>query len=238
MTVLDHPEPTADFESPSPVVPWAEFRKWFGYEWEQGQHVLMIGTTGSGKTTVSLQLLGFRQHVVVFGVKSRDATLDKLVASGYWKTRVWNGDISDYIVLWPEVKGARHALKQKAIFEDAMDAIYRSGGWCLYLDEVSYLSDTLGMDTQLKFMLNQGRSCGVSIMAATQRPAWIPVAFYDQSTHLFLWRDNDHRNIKRMSELAGPASKIVSREVMNLERREVLYLNKDTGYRCRTKVVI
>lgn len=225
-------------ETPSPVIPWEDFRRWFSGEWEQGQHVMMVGTTGSGKTTVAKQFLKLREHVVVFGVKSRDDTLDELIRKGYWRTGSWQGDVSDHIVLWPEVKGARHAIKQREIFEDAMDAIYRSGGWCLYLDEVSYLADTLSMNTQLKFMLNQGRSCGISIVAATQRPAWIPVAFYDQSTHLFLWKDNDHKNIKRMSELAGPASRVVFSEIGSLERREVLYLNKDTGYRCRTKVVI
>lgn len=226
--------------SPSPVVPWGDFKRFFAANWEQGQHVMMVGTTGSGKTTVAKQFLPLRSYVVVFGVKSRDDTLDDLMRKGYRRVKEWYGDmhhIGRRIVLWPEVKGARHAVTQRQVFEDAMDSIYRSGGWCLFLDEVSYLSDTLSMDTQLKFMLNQGRSAGISIVAATQRPAWIPVAFYDQSTHLFLWKDNDHKNIKRMSELAGSASKVVFSEVASLKKREVLYLNKDTGYRCRTEVV-
>jgi len=72
----------------------------------------------------------------------------------------------------------------------------------------------------------------------TQRPAFIPLAFYDQATHLFVWRDNDRRNRQRLGELAGNASAVVQREVAGLARREVLYLHKDTGYRVRTTVEV
>jgi hypothetical protein len=61
---------------------------------------------------------------------------------------------------------------------------------------------------QLKFLLQQGRSAGISVVAMTQRPAFIPLAFYDQATHLFVWRDNDLRNRQRIGELAGNARRL------------------------------
>jgi hypothetical protein len=75
-------------------------------------------------------------------------------------------------------------------------------------------------------------------VAATQRPAFIPLAFYDQPTHYFFWRDTDRRNIKRIGELTGAAERQTMREVASLRRREVLYFNKDTGFRVRTIVEV
>jgi hypothetical protein len=156
----------------------------------------------------------------------------------YTRIKRWNPEVDNYLVLWPEIRGHGHKGEQREIFAEAMDAIYREGGWTVVFDEVSYLSDTLNMDSNLKFLLQQGRSAGISVVAMTQRPAFIPLAFYDQATHLFVWRDNDLRNRQRVGELAGDARFTVQNEVAQLKRREVLYLHKDSGYRIRTTVEV
>jgi energy-coupling factor transporter ATP-binding protein EcfA2 len=221
------------------VVDWGRFLPWFLSQWDQGQHVTMVGTTGSGKTTLAKQLLPRRSFVAIFGVKGRDETLEEFIDTyGYVHLRRWNGDVSDHVVLWPDLTGPEAMDHQRATFHQAMGAIYRAGAWCLFLDEVVYLSETLRLERDLKFLLNQGRSSGISIVAATQRPAFIPLAFYDQPTHYFFWRDTDARNIKRIGELTGMASRQTMREVASLQRREVLYFNKDTGFRVRTTVEV
>lgn len=224
---------------PTPFMEWGEFTDMFRGAWEQGQHITMIGTTGSGKTTLVEQFIGLRHYVAVFGVKGRDDTMERFVRDhGYTRVKTWTPELDDYLVLWPDIKGHKHTDKQRDEFARAMDSIYREGGWCVVFDEVSYLSDTLRMDGQLKFLLQQGRSSGISIVAMTQRPAFIPLAFYDQATHLFVWRDNDLRNRQRIGELAGNARYVVESEVAQLRRREVLYLHKDSGYRVRTIVEV
>lgn len=224
---------------PTPFVEWGEFLRYFRGEWEQGQHVTMIGTTGSGKTTLMEQVIGLRHYVAVFGVKGRDDTMERFIREhGYTRIKTWLPELDDYLVLWPEIRGHGHIDKQREVFAHAMDSIYREGGWCVVFDEVSYLSDTLRMDQQLKFLLQQGRSAGISVVAMTQRPAFIPLAFYDQATHLFVWKDNDLRNRQRIGELAGNARRVVEREVGDLRKREVLYLHKDSGYRVRTIVEV
>jgi energy-coupling factor transporter ATP-binding protein EcfA2 len=224
-------------DSPTPFVPWSQFHAQF--DWTQGEHVCMIGTTGSGKTTLLRQIIGARKHVVIFGVKGRDDSMEEFIRHGYTRITDWSQNmVDDYLVLWPPIRGAKHVGVQYDKFTEAIDAIFRQGGWCVVFDEASYLSDTLKMDAHLKFLLQQGRSSGVTVVGMTQRPAFIPLAFYDQSTHLFLWRDNDHRNLERVGQLAGNASRTIQREVADLRRREVLYLHKDSGYRVRTIVEV
>jgi energy-coupling factor transporter ATP-binding protein EcfA2 len=225
--------------SPTPIIAWGDFLSYFRGAWNQGEHLTMIGTTGSGKTTLLQQIIGLRHYVVIFGVKGRDESMEQFLRAGFTRITDWRmNEVSDYLVLWPKIRGYHHTDSQREIFRVAMDGVYRQGGWCCVFDEVSYLADTLNMDRQLKFLLQQGRSSGVSVVGMTQRPAFIPLAFYDQATHLFFWRDNDRRNLQRFGELAGNARQVVQKEVATLQKREVLYLHKDSGYRVRTTVEV
>src|SRR5690349_6421632 len=75
----------AKAEDAAPPVSWDDFYGYFGANWRQGEHVGLIGPTGSGKTTLAMWLLPLRKYVVVLGTKPRDKTLDELAARGYYK---------------------------------------------------------------------------------------------------------------------------------------------------------
>lgn len=227
--------------SPTPIVEWGDFWAWFVGQWEQGQHVTMVGPTGWGKTTLANEILRLRHYLVAFCVKREDSTMERLIRDQHMvRLREWNPEVADRIALWPPIEGtgSNFRLRQRAVFLTAMNSIYRMGGWCTFFDEVSYLSDNLKMDDELKFLLNQGRTSGISVVAATQRPAFIPLAFYDMATHLFLWKFNDHRNATRAAELTGRAFPVVREEVMDLPKYEFIYINKDTGLRVRSTVEV
>ena len=226
---------------PTLDVEWGDFWAWFRGEWNQGEHITMVGPTGWGKTTLAIEILALRRYLVAFAVKGKDKTMEKMIDTlDMERQQVWTPEVANRICLWPPIQGAERdfRLRQRAVFLDAMNRIFRSGAWCTYFDEVSYLSDTLKLDDELKFFLNQGRSSGISVVAATQRPAFIPLAFYDMATHLFLWKFNDHRNAQRVAELTGTAYARVKQEVMTLPKYQFIYINKDTGLRVRSTVEV
>src|SRR5437660_38183 len=64
-------------------VPWREFFTWFRRTWRQGEHVSLIGPTGSGKTTLGIHLIALRPYVTAFAVKPQDDTMHKLLRAGY-----------------------------------------------------------------------------------------------------------------------------------------------------------
>ena len=227
------PEPIPDSPENVPSVSWSEFLNRF--RWEQGEHVTLVGPTGGGKTTLALKLLHMRRFVIILVAKRRDSTMDGVRKQGYVKQEKLNPEVADRIVLWPTVKKLDEVHRVHFdVFSDALNEVYLAGGWCVFVDEATYLSDMLNMKKQLSMLWQQGRSLGVSIVAATQRPAYIPLYAYDQATHLFLWRDNDHENLSRLSGLGGADNKLVRRVVPNLEKHEVLYLNTRTGEMLRT----
>ena len=235
------PELQTTQQASTPVVPWRDFYGWFKGEWEQGQHVTMVGPTGWVKTTLAEQILRLRAYLVAFCVKGRDDSMDRLIRSlKLTRQEAWHPDVANRIALWPNIRGAgrEHRIRQRQMFLKAIDSIFRMGGWCCYFDEVVYLAETLNLDDELKFLLNQGRSSYITVVAATQRPAFIPLAFYDMASHLFLWRFDDDRNAVRVAQLTGVAAPIIRQEVMALPKYEFIYINKDTGIRVRSKVEV
>lgn len=221
----------------APRVPWDIFLE-DHFEWRAGEHVGMIGPTGQGKTTLLLNLLPIHPFVVVFATKPHDATMDGLISTGYLKMDRWRS-IDPYHyprrVLWPDATRMNAVTTQRQVFHEAFEKIYREKGWTVAVDETWYVANKLGLEEDIKTYLLQARSLGISLMCATQRPAKVPVEIYDQSTHLFFWRDNDETNLKRMSGISYRSQNLIRKIVSNLDRFQVLYVNTRTGNMLRTK---
>lgn len=219
----------ADGQDAIPTVSWDEFvGRWF--KWKQSQHVGMIGPTGSGKTSLSQQLLPMRKFVVATGTKPRDDNLERLVQrDGYKRMEEWQPGLSPELfpkrLLWPDASELDSLQTQREAFQSAFAQIYREGGWCLYIDELWYFAQMLNMNTTMKMFLQQSRSNEISFLGLTQRPAWVPLELYDNSEHLFFWADSDETNLKRISGISSLSSRLIQQTVSSLERYQVLYIN-------------
>jgi energy-coupling factor transporter ATP-binding protein EcfA2 len=222
----------------APRVPWDEFISDV-FVWEQGEHVALIGPTGQGKTNLLTQLLPLHPYVVVFATKPRDKSMVRLINSGgYYPLDRWRSLDPDKFprrVLWPDAMSLDSENIQREVFRDAMGRIYREGGWTLAIDELWYVNNILGLTREIKTYLLQARALGISLLMATQRPAWVPLEVYDQSSHLFFWRDNDETNLKRLSGISFRSAELIRTIIADLDRYQVLYINTRTGRMCRTR---
>lgn len=220
----------------APRVPFDKFLR--KLVWKQGEHFALIGPTGQGKTTMLTALLPKHPYVVVFATKPRDDSMTRLANHGYTIYRKWRNDPakdSPRRILWPDARNLDSIAVQREVFTGAIARIYREGGWTIAIDELWYMSKMLNMDRDMKLLLLQGRSAGISLLAATQRPVSVPLEFYDQSTHLMFWRDNDEQNLARISGINYRNSSSIRTIVSNLEPHQVLYVNTRTGQMLRTR---
>jgi predicted P-loop ATPase/GTPase len=248
----DMPQGGVHLHGDAPIITWKEFCSFFVPNWKQGQHVAIIGPTDSGKTTLALNLLPIHIWVVILATKPRDKTLNALVApvrkftfgraagtpaGKYLKMDQWDKKLSltkfPRRLLWPNALDLYSAETQTRVFREALAIIYREGGWTLYMDELWFMSAELKMAHEVRMYLQQSRSNDVTLVISSQRPSRIPVEVYDQSRHLFFSRDNDERNLSRISGIAFQSRHIIMNLVANLEPHQFLYVNVLTGYMCR-----
>lgn len=228
----------ARMSTEAPRIPWDEFLTDF-FKWQQGEHVALIGPTGQGKTNLLTQLLPLHPYVVVFATKPKDESMIKLIGTDdYYPMRHWQSLDPDKFprrVLWPDAMALDSETTQRGILRNAMARIYREGGWTVAIDELWYVNNILGLTREIKTYLLQARALGISLLMATQRPAWVPLEVYDQSSHLFFWRDNDETNLKRLSGISFRSADLIRSIIADLDRYQVLYINTRTGRMCRTR---
>jgi hypothetical protein len=96
------------------------------------------------------------------------------------------------------------------------------------------MTNILGMEAEARIMLQQARSMDISFVMGAQRPSRIPLEVFDQSSHLFFWRDNDEVNLKRIGGIGWLASGPIRAFVANLKPYQVLYINSRKGWMYRT----
>lgn len=227
----------AQMATQAPRIPWDEFVAEH-FKWLPGEHLAIIGPTGQGKTNLLVNLVPFHPYTVIFATKPRDKTIDQFIDQGYLKMRYWQSIDADQFpkrVLWPNAEKLGAIVEQQRVFHDAFDKIYREGGWTVVIDELWYMVNVLKLETDIRIYLLQARAMDISLAVATQRPSRVPLEVYDQSTHLFFFRDNDERNLERLSGVNKRSAALIRSVVSNLETHQVLYINTRTGEMLRTR---
>lgn len=232
-----------------PVVSYDEF--WQDFNWKQDQHITLIGTTGCGKTTLELDLIEQRDYVIFLGTKQQDETQEELGPLGFRIAKTPKDislDISHRWVLHPG-KGPRREtaaelkMRHREFYQEALTYCFNQTSWAVIIDEGRYICQFLGLKDEVQLLYLQGRSQHNSVVMGTQRPSWVPLEAFDAATHLFFFKDNDVRNIGRVSELAGLDRRSVQLAVPQLESTEeeggqFLYYNTRTDKIMISKVEI
>ena len=216
-----------------PRVSYGRFLK--DLHWKQGQHITEIGPTGYGKTTLAVDLLTRRDYVIAFGTKKKDDTLDKLIRTrGYRRIQTF-GEIRPEdrkVVLWPNIASLESADEitalQREAFREALFGAFRQGGWCVYADELRYITARLNLKSEMELLWEQGRSSDVSIVAGYQRPRNIPLLAYDQPEHLVFFKETDYENLDRMAQVVSWIDrKMLINTIAHLAKFDFVYLNKE-----------
>jgi ABC-type oligopeptide transport system ATPase subunit len=166
--------------------------------------VALIGTTGSGKTTLAEQLLPELPHVVVYDTKGRIN----------WGKR-WR--------LYRNFDALRKARESHVVFRpdyaqvrdaDSVDRfwawVFKRGNTTAYADEVTdFCPGPMVYPFQFGRCITRGRELGVTVWSGSQRPAGIPKICLTESetTFVFFLKSIDDR--KRVADDTGLDSKAI-----------------------------
>ena len=217
---------------------WRSTMSYLRSHWRPGQHMALVARTRSGKTTAARRMLALRDWVVVFGTKPRDPDLyDALERQGYVVKEHWSPDDTEHnrVILKPPFD-PEDINKQRAVFRRALLDVFRTGGWCLYFDEVLYLSRELKLADTLNLLWLQGGAMGITLVAGTQRPRSVPLNMFEQSSYVCAWRISDREDRYRAAEYTGPLQAQTFEVLSRLPRFEFLLVDLLEDESFRTKV--
>lgn len=250
MSLWDREDPNARpawVATHAPRIGWEDFITHVFHP-EPGEHALTVGSTGSGKTHLQNGLLHKWPFVAAFATKNNDVTMDQLISHQRYErfARWWPLSAKDHPrrVIWPPAGNLKTMTDiQKKVFSHAMESIWGEGGrpkakpvgWAVAMDEAWWFANQLGLINYMRIWLQQGRSNGISLLAASQRPAWIPTELYSQTTYLFFFQETEKKNLDRIGEINHKDSAGVKFIVNNLEPWQFLFVNTNTGFMCRTR---
>lgn len=229
-----------------PFQPWKEFSTAITLgrnAWLQGEHVTIIGPTGSGKTTLAYYLLPYMPYQLVLATKPKSPSLSRFARDHHYTfLREWkdmNPKRAPKRIIWPTFRGDEDIANVRKVCYQTLNSAFHEGGWAVYLDELRYLTEYppkgLGLAGMVHLYLLQGRELGISLMAGTQRPAWIPREFYTQATHLFFYQFQEDTDLRNISGIGGMNPDLIRAGVMKLRKYEFLYLNTRTGAMVRSR---
>jgi hypothetical protein len=221
-----------------PLRPWDQMHRHILNTWRPGEHVMVNGPTGVGKSTLISRLMPAQEYVVVFVTKVHDDTLTGDF-KGFKRIQHWPPRKKDNkILLWPKpAKELRETAKvQRETFRHAMDHIFLDQNWCTVFDEQQIICKDLGLEIENKMFQQQGRSSGLSVVNGNQRPTFIPLVTLSGSTHYFLWQNTLKADLARLSDIGGIDKQALEREMLTLSKYEFLYINSRSGVTARSQV--
>jgi hypothetical protein len=205
-----------------------EWLEMFKGSWLQGEHIVILGPTGTGKTFFAQPIVDQRDYVAVLAVKPKDETLERFREGykyGYKKYEVIRKWPPDYgvnrFIYWEKPKGLHKLKEQAQRIHKALNEMYREGGWCVYVDEGGYVAGVLGLGQAIGVLLNQGRSSGLSIVLCVTRPtsvvARVPKEAFSQPRHKLIFKYENRDELKAAAQVANMDQKSLEMYTAMLE---------------------
>lgn len=247
-----HSTPSSnDLDSQAPFVPWATLYAYMKREFQQGDHVAVLGPTGSGKTHIALAVAEMRGYVLLVAVKPKDPLVDDAIARGYWPAPtdkleipyVDNKPMHKRVIFWPrltdkqrraipdsQILSAERAMHRPRI-QGALGYVRQNGHWTIVLDEGTYVCRDLGLQRDIDSALMHFRTLDSSIIILGQRPSWMGRYTLSSPTFLFLFNTNDREDRKSLGDVSGVDTASIRDIVGNLSYERHEFLMVDTRRR-------
>jgi hypothetical protein len=177
---------------------------------------VLVGMTGSGKTTLAHLLLAPFDYVAVYDAKGllrwkdyeRFETLKEVVKSN-----------APRVIYAP----THSELRDDAMIDAFFQWVYFRQNTFLYVDEVYAVTERLEIPPFYHAILTRGRERGNGLLSATQRPMLIPTVIMSEAESWYIFRLAMETDRKKVEACIG----LDSERIASLPKRAFFYSRAD-----------
>lgn len=191
----------------------SEFLHLYWSRQEAGQHVVCLGPTGRGKTTLVGQMLTHpaTDGVLIPTIGRPDPALQHLgVPATEWPPRfplkLMMHNNTPFIRRFENrPKQPSDFVKVQRIVGNLLQWMFARPGWTIFLPDLQIVSDPrmMNLGKQVEQLLLTLRKEKSTVIMDAQAPRWIPSAANDQTSHVMIWKNRDRRVRQRLHEIAS-----------------------------------
>jgi len=177
-----------------------------------GEHAIIIGQNGSGKTAFACWMLERipTSPIVIYDTKVEPKFLQlpgSRLCEEWDEVLAARDDASvDYIVMRPHAIDSRNPRYLDALLYEHYDALHGVGA---YIDELYTFQINGRAGPGLTSLMTRGRSRGISVIGSSQRPVRVDRFVITESKKAFIFRLNDRADKRRLDDLVPNFSKLV-----------------------------
>lgn len=239
-----------DFDNPDEVIVLhgEEFKAMFYEGHSQGEHVAIVGPTGSGKTHLGLELcklVGSKKavsqgsnvprpsSVTVLCYKPRDDTLRTILPKDEWpEIKKWPPSYGqEHNVVWVRSGGIQ---KQRAVFVPLLDQMYQEGGQTVYIPEAAHFErkppDGLGLGGKMTEFWSAARSNRLTVISDTQRPRWVTVSMWSEPQWVIIFLPDHQEDLVHVAKATGRTPTVINAvSRLNPENYEFVCVRRQRG---------
>jgi len=177
---------------------------------------VLVGMTGSGKTTLARVLLRPFRYVAIYDAKGliywpgyeRVETLREVVRSK-----------SEKICYAPRAQ----ELRDEGYIDGFFEWSYTRQNTFVYVDEVYAVTQRLEIPPFYHAILTRGRERGNGLLSATQRPMLIPSVIMSESENWYIFRLGMETDRRKVEACIG----LKSERIADLPKRRFYYVRAD-----------
>jgi energy-coupling factor transporter ATP-binding protein EcfA2 len=196
------------------------------FDYNPGEHVLIVEPTGGGKTHLAYQMLAEvmkrypRLSFVSFVPKPADpSTAQWAKALNLRETPEWPPRRKLFApkpaghVLWPphrmDLPPAQRREEVGKVLRAGLDGQYKAGDSVSLVDDAHSAATYMDLNDYIEEILVNGRAGGAAAWLPLQKPSGtlnaggITTYAYNSPTHFLFGKDTEERNLKRLSEIGG-----------------------------------
>jgi hypothetical protein len=163
-----------------------------------GQRGIILGKTGSGKSVLAKRMIeSYPGLIVIIDPKATFKYRSELVESAE-DFKSAEGRVLT-VRLDPDIKN------QTEEYNKILKEVYYEGNTLLYIDELYGLSENnRTYPSYLNAIYTRGRELNITILAASQRPTWIPLFCLSESEYFYVFQLTMEKDRKRVAEIVSP----------------------------------